>query len=189
MPESFQLKVSLKYSKPLIWRRIVVLATITLSKLHQVLQITMGWTDSHLHAFNAQGIEYGNPDFDEDFELEMEDEKRVKLNQLVHEPKDRFFYEYDFGDSWEHEIVLEKIVDAALYDNAVCINGARACPPEDVGGVYGYQQFLKAISDKNSLEYKDWIDWVSGDFDPERLDLPEINYQLQGIKLRRSKRS
>src|SRR5215211_7958932 len=107
----FQLKITLQESKPAIWRRIQVRGSTTLSKLHQILQIVMGWTDSHLHQFIVDGVYYGRPDPDT-HNLDMKSERHVKLGQLVTAVKDQFTYEYDFGDSWQHAIVVEKILSA-----------------------------------------------------------------------------
>ncbi len=104
----YQLKVTLKHSKPPIWRRIQVKSDTTLSKFHHILQIAMGWTNSHLHQFIADGVYYGEPD--PDYGFEMVNEKRTRLNQIVRGVKDKCVYEYDFGDGWDHEIVLEKVL-------------------------------------------------------------------------------
>ncbi len=121
---------------------------MSLSRLHAVLQIVMGWTNSHLHQFKAGGRYYGEPDPEFAEMLEVVDERQVRLNQIAPDVKARFVYEYDFGDSWEHELVVEKILSAekgAQYPR--CMDGKRACPPDDVGGVWGYQDFLEAMRD------------------------------------------
>ena len=118
---------------------------MTLAKLHEVVQVAMGWYDSHLHMFTFDGVAYGVPDLDD--WMEVRDERRVKLNQLLSKPKQKLRYQYDFGDSWEHEILLEKILDpdeSAKYPR--CTAGKLACPPEDCGGVWGYESFLEAIA-------------------------------------------
>jgi hypothetical protein len=177
----YQLKVTLKESKPPIWRRILVPGDISLSKLHQILQIAMGWEDSHLHQFIVGGTYYGEPD--PGFRDEMKSERRVKLNQVAPHEKGRFTYEYDFGDSWEHQIVVEKIVPpepGARYP--VCTAGTRACPPEDCGGVWGYESLLEAIADPNNPEHDEMLEWVGEDFDPDAFDLEEINERLKRIR-------
>ena len=124
----FQLKITLQESKPPIWRRIQVRGSTTLSKLHQILQTVMGWTDSHLHQFIVDGVYYGIPDPDWS-DLEIKSERRVKLGQIVTAGKDRFVYEYDFGDSWEHVIVVEKVLPAEPgVRYPTCLAGKRACP-------------------------------------------------------------
>lgn len=183
MPASqaiYQIKVTLKDSKPPIWRRILVADTTTLSKLHDILQTVMGWMNSHLHHFIIDGQFYGEPPDDEFGIMETKDETRFKLNQFVSRAGFKFRYEYDFGDSWLHDLVVEKILPAekgAQYP--VCIAGKRACPPEDVGGVWGYEDFLKTISNPKNLEHNEMMEWVGGDFDPERFNLIAVNAGLQ----------
>ncbi len=180
----YQLKVTLKGSKPTIWRRILVPGNINLGEFHLILQIVLGWTDSHLHQFISGRTMYSTPldEFGVDLELECEDETKYKLSQLLKNEKDSLIYEYDFGDSWEHKIVLEKILP---YDSSVkvpaCIKGKRACPPEDCGGVWGYQNFLEAIQDSSHPEHEEMLEWVGGKFDPEYFDMKETNEQLANI--------
>jgi hypothetical protein len=124
---------------------------------------------------------YGTPvdEFGGGFEMEFEDEKEYKLSQLLKKEKDSLVYEYDFGDSWEHKIVLEKMLP---YDGSVkvptCIKGKRACPPEDCGGIWGFQNFLEAIQDPSHPEHEEMLEWVGGDFDPELFDIEETNSVL-----------
>ena len=179
----YQLKITLRDSKPPIWRRIQVPGDISLEKLHWVIQEAMGWTNSHMHQFIHRETYYGvsmKDDFG-DFH-EMKNEKTVKLNQLVSRPKAKFVYEYDFGDSWEHEILLEKILppeSGVRYP--VCLTGKRACPPEDCGGVWGYAGFLEAIQNPNHPEHDDMLEWIGGSFDPEAFDLDAVNRVLGRI--------
>lgn len=179
----YQIKVTLKHCKPPIWRRVEVPGNINLAKLHHILQAVMGWEGYHLHQFIADGIYYGEPHPDYDvWGSEMYDEKRVKLNQLAPEEKFKFIYEYDFGDSWEHELLVEKISPpekGVSYPR--CIKGKRACPPEDVGGVWGYDSFLEAIADPNHPEHEELLEWTGGEFDPEAFDLEEINAALSHL--------
>lgn len=170
----YQIKITLRDSKPPIWRRVELPAAITLSQLHQVIQAAMGWYDSHLHQFVVGEDYYGVPD-PEDFR-EVRDERRVKFNQILTEPKQKLVYEYDFGDNWQHIVLLEKIVSpepGVTYPR--CTAGKRACPPEDVGGVWGYDSFLEAIRDPANPEHEEMLDWVGGEFDPEEFDLDEVN--------------
>lgn len=148
--EIYQIKVTLRGSKPPIWRRIQVPGDISLGKLHRILQIVMGWTDSHLHQFIVGRTYYGQPDPNYGSDLEMRNESRVKLQQIAPGEKFKFIYEYDFGDSWEHELLIEKILppETGVYYPR-CLTGKRACPPEDCGGVWGYADFLDAIRDPN----------------------------------------
>ncbi len=178
----YQLKVTLRNSKPPIWRRIEVPGNTGLDKLHHILQATMGWWDAHLHQYIVGQTYYGQPDPEYGYDLEMEDERKVKLNQIAPSEKSRFIYEYDFGDGWEHLIVVEKILPpekGVRYPR--CIKGKRACPPEDVGGMWGYESFLEAIKDPKHTEHEDMLDWWGDDFDPEAFDLEEINDALQQL--------
>ncbi len=179
----YQLKVTLKYSQPPIWRRIQVKSDITLAKLHRILQATMGWYDSHLHQFKVRGTYYGVPDPGFGFGPEMKNEKTVKLSQIAPGEKSRFIYEYDFGDSWEHDIMVEKVLppeEGVRYP--ICIKGKRACPPEDVGGMWGYVSFLEAIQDPNHPEHEEMLEWMEEDFDPEAFDLDAVNQELERIR-------
>lgn len=177
----YQLKVTLKGTKPPIWRRIQVPADTRLGKLHRILQTVMGWTDSHLHQFIVGETFYGVPD--RDFDLDVRSERTVRLDQVLPAPKAKIVYEYDFGDSWEHELLLEKIVPpdpATRYP--ICLAGKRACPPEDVGGVWGYAEFLETITSPDHPEHEEMLDWVGGEFDPEEFDLQAVNSQLARIR-------
>ncbi len=172
----YQLKITLKHIKPPVWRRIEVPADIKLGKLHDVIQIAMGWTDSHLHAFIADKITYGTPD--PDFGGGTKSERNVRLDSIVKEGG-RLLYEYDFGDGWEHGIKVEKVLDAdAATHYPRCTDGKRACPPEDCGGPYGYEELLTAIGDPDHPEHNNMIEWIGGEFDPEAFELAQINQAL-----------
>lgn len=178
----YQMKVTLKHSKPPIWRRIQVAGDTRLDKLHLILQEAMGWENYHLHQFIVGETYYGKPHPDYDDFFEMKDEKKVRLNQIAPREKFKFIYEYDFGDSWEHELLVEKILPPepdVHYPR--CIKGKRACPPEDVGGVWGYDSFLEAIQNPDDSEHEDMLEWIGGEFDPEAFDLDEINEALRRI--------
>jgi hypothetical protein len=174
----YQLKVTLKTSKPPIWRRIQVNSDINLYRLHKILQVVMGWTDSHLHQFNVHGEYYGTPDPD----FEAKDEKRLKLYQAISGAGDRFVYEYDFGDSWEHVILVEKILQPeAGVRYPICLTGKRACPPEDCGGIWGYGDLLEAIQEPAHPEHEEMLEWLGGSFDPEEFDADMVNESLKTI--------
>jgi DNA-binding MarR family transcriptional regulator len=177
----YQLKVTLQEIKPPIWRRILVRATTTLPRLHDILQVSMGWTDSHLHRFIVGESEYGQPD--PDFEDDMRSEQRVPLARIVASEKASFGYEYDFGDSWNHLIVLEKILpaDPALH-YPHCVAGKRACPPEDVGGVWGFAELLAAVRNSKHPEHDEMLEWAGGAFDPEAFSLDAINRALAKLR-------
>lgn len=176
----YQFKITLKGIRPPIWRRVQVHSDSTLSHLHWVIQFSMGWTNSHLHSFDIQGIEYGvpMPEFDFD-DTELRDEHTVKLSKIIPKEKFKFSYLYDFGDSWEHEILVEKVIEADPDINyPICIKGKRACPPEDCGGIWGYQELLEAIQDPKHPEHEEKLEWVGGAFDPEDAEIDEANFQL-----------
>lgn len=170
----YQLKVNLVGSRPPIWRRVLVPGDIALSDLHFVIQKVMGWWNSHLHQFSVGGEEYSDPEFEIE---DVKNEKRVRLRDVVSEPKDSLLYEYDFGDGWEHKITIEKIMtpDKVTTKLPLCVNGARACPPEDCGGMWGYQSFLAAIADPKHEEHKAMLEWIGEPFDPEWFDVEEVN--------------
>ena len=180
VPKSiYQIKVTLNNSKPPIWRRILVAEETSLDQLHAILQRVMGWMNSHLHHFIINGQFYGEPPDDDFGIMDTKDETQFTLNQFVNRAGFEFRYEYDFGDSWLHDLVVEKILPVekgAQYP--VCITGKRACPPEDVGGVWGYEDFLKTISNPKHPEYAEMREWVGGDFDPERFNLNAVNAAL-----------
>lgn len=179
----YQVKVTLRDSKPPIWRRIQVPGDVRLDELHRILQSVMGWANYHLHQFIVGGEYYGEPDPDyESWGTEMRDETRVRLAQIAPREKSRFVYEYDFGDGWDHTLLVEKILPPEPgVDYPRCIKGKRACPPEDVGGIWGYYGFLETIADPDDPEHDDLLEWVGGEFDPERFDLDEINAELKAM--------
>ena len=173
----YQLKVTLSDSKPPIWRRLLVSHSTTLDKLHQIIQIGMGWTDSHLHQFVIENTRYSIPS-PEDWEPVM-DERRYSLNQIVPSENYKFAYVYDFGDNWDHDILVEKILPMeSEVKYPLCIKGKRACPPEDVGGIWGYESFLEAMNNPNHREHNSYREWWGGDFDPEAFSIEEINRAL-----------
>ena len=177
----YQLKITLRDSKPPIWRRVLIPGTFSLYKLHNVIQIAMGWTNSHLHQFIINDQYYSIPSPD-DMEPVV-DERRYSVSRIASHMARRFVYEYDFGDSWEHEIVVEKsLLSEKGVKYPVCLKGKRACPPEDVGGAWGYQGFLEAISNPRHPEHASYLEWVGGEFDPEAFDVDDINPALRRVK-------
>ena len=177
----YQLKITLKGSKPPIWRRVQVASNTTLSELHKIIQVAMGWWDSHLHQFIIHGENFGIPEPDFDF-MEVTSERGTKLSGVISDEKDKFIYEYDFGDSWEHVILVEKILPPdPNISYPICLKGKRACPPEDCGGIWGYNGFLEAIQDPDHPEHDDMLEWVGGEFDSEAFSLDEVNSRLKNI--------
>ncbi len=169
-----ELRITLRYIRPAIWRRVEVLPDSNLLELHHVIQSAMGWTDSHLHKFEQGGRSYGPPD--REFGEPVISERKTRIDQLLERPKARLMYMYDFGDGWEHDVVLEAIGDSspgARYPRVTA--GKRACPPEDVGGPPGYADFLDAITNPAHEEHASMIGWIGGSFDPESFDVIVAN--------------
>ncbi|NJM99272.1 MAG: plasmid pRiA4b ORF-3 family protein [Phormidesmis sp. RL_2_1] len=179
----YQLKIALRGIRPPIWRRVQVRSDATLGHLHWVIQFAMGWTASHLHSFSIQGMEYSMARLDIGLdELDMRDGQSVKLSKVIRGEKFKFFYLYDFGDSWEHEVLVEKVLTAEKDTHyPVCIKAKRACPPEDCGGTWGYQTLLKAIKDPKHPEHALRREWLGTSFDSEAVDLDDINDLLKTI--------
>lgn len=175
----YRLKITLRGTIPPVWRRVLVPGDVTLDRIHRVLQIVMGWTDSHLHQFHVGDVRYGDLALDEGDELGLEDERKARLSRIAPEEGDHFIYEYDFGDSWMHEVVVEQISPAdrdEIYP--LCIGGRGACPPEDVGGIGGYYGFLEAIGDPEHPEHDSWLTWIGGEFDHAVFDYRTVNHVL-----------
>jgi hypothetical protein len=175
------LKVVLAGAKPQIWRRIVVPGVFSLGALHDVIQISMGWQNYHLHCFRVNGAEY-SVHYDGDIEPLGENADSVLMLELgATEPGFRFEYEYDFGDSWEHEIQVESV--GRLRSDRFypyCEKAVRACPPEDCGGIYGYSRLLRILKNPEHREYQDIAEWLGDEnFDPKAVDLDAINVQLR----------
>lgn len=176
----YQVKVTLRHIAPPIWRRLEVPVDIKLGKLHDVLQIAMGWTNSHLHAFRAGGVTYGTPD--RDFPDDTVSERNVRLSQIATQ-RDKLIYEYDFGDGWAHEIKIEKAFPAEpAVHYPRCTAGGRACPPEDCGGPPGYAHLLEVLRDPKHGEHEEIREWVPEGFDPEVFDLDAVNEALRRIR-------
>jgi hypothetical protein len=158
------LKVTLRGTKPPVWRRILVPGGMTLGDLHRVIQAAMGWEDCHLHAFDIGGEQYGDRSTVDD----VADEKRLTLNHLLKSGSTRFGYTYDFGDDWEHTVVIEKpLPTSAAAAYPACIAGKRNCPPEDCGGPWGYQHLLEVLADPAHPDHAEQREWFGEEFDPE----------------------
>ena len=173
----YELKVALCDVAPAIWRQVQVRSGISLARLHKVLQIAMGWTESHLHEFRARDQYYGRPHP----ELPpRDDERKTVLSDVLRAPGDRLIYVYDFGDGWRHEVVLERVLDAEpACEYPRLMDGARACPPEDCGGVAGYANLLVVLANPRHPQHRDLVEWVGGSFDPEAFGADELNRALR----------
>lgn len=183
------LKITLCGLRPPVWRRVRVSTNSSLRMLHLVIQAAMGWQDYHLHEFEIGGRRYGEPD-DEALpgDEPTYNESNVKLGALIERGVERFRYVYDFGDGWEHEIVVEKMepLDPEQPYPSL-ITGKRACPPEDCGGVHGYLRLLEVLADPAHEEHAELREW-SGDLDPEHIDLDAIRRELARLVRRPSTR-
>lgn len=178
----YQLRIDLLELKPTIWRRVKVPGSIKLSQLHVVLQSTMGWLGGHLHSFTIGETEYGVPDPDFEMGSPVQREDRVTLARALGAYR-TFRYLYDFGDGWEHRIKVEKILSADLPGSSpLCLAGANACPPEDVGGPPGYIEFLNAIHDPSHPEHTEMLEWYGAQFDPIAFSVDEVNDALSDLK-------
>jgi hypothetical protein len=180
----YQVKITLKWSKPPIWRRVVVRADMRLDRLHDLIQIVMPWTNSHMHHFVAERTFYGRPDPEfADMGPETLNEKGYTLADLAPVAKSKFIYEYDFGDSWEHEVTVEKVLPPdPAFKHPTCLAGANACPPDDCGGMGGYYNLLEALGNPKHPEHADLKEWVGGQWDAQRFHLDEINGRLKRLK-------
>lgn len=179
----FQFKITLLGTTPAIWRRIQV-RDCTLDKLHEHIQTAMGWTNSHLHQFEIMGEQYGDPELlDDDFgDCECVDSTKRMVSDIIPTSGKRvvFKYEYDFGDGWEHEVVCEgrlPVEKGKKYP--ICLEGVGACPPEDVGGVWGYQDFLAAIADPKHEEHESLLEWCGGSFSPDKFDPKKATREMK----------
>jgi len=182
----FQIKITLRGIDPPIWRRIQT-RDCTLGQLHEVIQVTMGWEFEHLYGFNIGGVEY------EDLEMESDDDVEdacdTKLSEVLptRNRRSRFAYEYDFGDGWSHQLIVEeRFLPEKGVKYPICVAGQRACPPEDCGGPWGYPEFVEAISNPDHRSHDEMLEWVGGEFDPERFDREAVNGALRRLRTRKT---
>jgi hypothetical protein len=168
--QAVQLTVTLRDVEPPIWRRLDVPTSLTLHELHEVIQTAMGWQNYHLHLFDVDGVNYGDV---EDMEGPLGDEDAFTVGQAA----GGFSYEYDFGDGWTHDIHIDQVI--ASVGAPQLVGGARACPPEDCGGAWGYRHLLEVLADPAHEEHEHLLGWVGGAFDPEAFDLAETNANLE----------
>lgn len=180
----YQIKITLKWSKPPIWRRVLVRADMKLDRLHNVIQVVMPWTNSHLHQFIVAQTYYGMPHPDyADMGSEMLNEKRYTVANLAPAAKKKFIYEYDFGDGWQHDVTVEKILPPDPgFKHPVCLAGANACPPDDCGGIPGYYNLLEALANPKHPDHAHLKEWIGGEWDPARFNLDDANTMLKRLK-------
>lgn len=177
----YQIKITLLGTKPPIWRRLVVPASMSLARLHDVLQTAMGWHDCHMHEFRAGDRHFGKPD-PEDLDMGMppvENERTIKLSSVLRRPGAKMIYTYDFGDNWEHAVVLEKQLPLLPdMNDPICLDGKLACPPDDCGGIPGFYDLLDALADPNHEQHEEMRDWVGDEFDPQAFSIDLVNRRL-----------
>jgi len=181
----FQIKMTLRGIDPPIWRRIQT-KDCTLEELHALIQVTMGWECEHLYRFDIGGVEY--MDLGMGGDEDVKDACETKLSDVLppwnHRP--RFYYEYDFGDNWLHQLIVEeRFPPEGGVEYPVCVAGQRACPPEDSGGPWGYSDFVETITNPDHQRHEETLEWVGGEFDPERFDLEAVNNELRRIRTRK----
>jgi len=176
----YEIRVQLKDIEPPIWRILRVPSRTSLLKLHKILQRAMGWTNSHLHLFEIDGKPHGESNFEWDFEVK--DYRGMRLDKIFTEGRTSLLYEYDLGDSWRHDITLLGMVEGEGEEKLGCIDGARACPPEDCGGVSGYYHLLEALSDSEHEDHDMLMEWVGGKFDPEAFDVAAVDRALKHLR-------
>lgn len=179
---ALQLKVSLDEFEPSLWRQVLVPESISLAKLHRVIQGLMLWWDYHLHLFIIRGVEFGQPELDDFGDFEWRNEQGVRLTNHIG-VGDSITYCYDFGDDWSLTIEAEEVLQVRCAPKyAVCVAGELSVPPEDMGGVYGFSRFLEAIADPTGEEHDGYLEWCGGDYDFDRVDLAGNNARLQRLR-------
>ncbi len=177
---AYQLKVTLDGTKPPVWRRVRVPGSLSLGELHSVIQVAMGWEDDHLHAFTVGGRRFGPGGTD----LQVEDEEKITIGEALPRMRARMLYDYDIGDSWQHEVVVEEIERTASAVEIACLAGRRACPPEDCGGIWGYAELCDAMSNPGHERHDELLDWLGYRFDPAAFDRGRVNARLGRLAIK-----
>lgn len=182
MSTVYQIHLSLLGIKPKIWRRVLIQSDILLSDFHKVIQTSMGWTNSHLHQFIKNEVLYSEriPDDILWEEMGSVDYKNMRVSDLLGKEEERILYEYDFGDGWTHDLILEKILPGEnALEFPLCLAGEMNCPPEDCGGTGGYSDMLKILKNPDHEEYESYINWLGGKFDSAYFNLKKVNKKLR----------
>ena len=180
----YQLRVALDEIQPAIWRRLWVADTLTLAKLDRVIQAAMGWTNSHLHEFKIAGRRYGMPDDEWPDDNPPADDRRSHIGAVLGDSVSEFTYLYDFGDHWQHTVKVEKLLKPnEINRSPTCLAGQNACPPEDVGGIHGYMEFLEAVRDPTHDEHIAMWCWSGGPFDPAGFDVNGTNAAIRKLRI------
>lgn len=179
----YQLRIILKDIRPPVWRRIQVAGDTSLRKLHKAIQVLMDWEDYHLHSFTVGETRYGIPDPEGLWDTGEKDDRRFRLAEVVTAAESKIQYVYDFGDNWEMDILVEKILPPDEdFKSPICLAGKRAGPPEDCGGAWGYESLIEIIKAPDHEEYESMMEWLGGQFDPEAFNPDAINAKLLKIK-------
>jgi hypothetical protein len=179
--KTYQIKISIAGSDPMVWRRLSLPGDLTLDVLHRVIQVAFGWEDCHLHEFEAKGRRYADITYQP---VEgASDERQATLAALATRKGSRLRYTYDFGDEWVHDIVVETVEPAQGEPRVLCLAAERAGPPEDSGGIWGYLNCLAAVADAAHPEHEDQLEWLGEAFDPAAIDQDAINTALAHIRI------
>lgn len=187
----FRVRVDLMYAKPPVWRRLVLPGDLMLDEVHEVLQIAMGWTDSHLHKFGVTSEPRRHAYFLSAYDVSEGDEgvaeEDVRLDQVLTVKGDKLFYDYDFGDGWDHVVVVEEILDVPP-PTPICLKGKMACPPEDCGGLGGYEELADWVrggydpkATPMGMPAGEMRDWLPLDWHPDHFSVDEVNEQLTAL--------
>jgi len=183
-----QLRISLNGSEPEIWRSFKINSDSTFEDLHIVIQVVMGWENYHLYEFKNKDYTIGiEPEeaFFSDEDLIPAD--TIKIIDVLPRKRSNIIYSYDFGDSWEHKILVEEIFKDEVIISPICISGEMNCPPEDCGGIWGYTDLLEVIKDKKHPDHVGMLEWLGGSFDPKFFNLSDVNKLLSKVKTKRKK--
>ena len=175
-PPTYRLRITLQGTEPAVWREVLLPGSLHLGLVHQAIQGVMGWEDAHLHEFEAGEERYGDGE-------DNRKETAVRLAEVVREPGDCVLYSYDFGDDWVHTLVVQEVLPPS--PDARCLDGAGACPPEDCGGPWGYEELLAALADPTHPEHEERLEWLGGPFDPHAFDVEQADRALRGLSSRR----
>jgi hypothetical protein len=182
-----QLKISLRSAKPPIWRRVEVTGDTTLEVLHHIIQRTFAWNGDHPHTFSTSYGDFAANMFGDDEDFGRQDAASATVEQVLSSVKSKISYLYDFGDDWDHQIVVEKMLErdeTVAYPR--CTDGRLAAPPDDCGGIWGYQNMVDALAGAAHPDHEHYLDWLGIDspsqFDAERFDIAAVNQQLANLR-------
>jgi hypothetical protein len=176
----YEIKITLMHLDPPVWRTVLVPSNTNLRKFHRIIQRAMGWSESHLYMYEIGRERYGDPD--PEWGPDIMDSRKMTLDKVFTAGRKSFTYEYDMGDGWRHEIKLLRAVDSEAGAKQRVIAGARACPPEDVGGPPGYINLLVTLSDPESEDYEEMVEWLGGQFDPNEFDLAAADEVVRKVR-------